>query len=70
MFGTLISRFWDHVPQPEGFLRVRGEAALFDLVAELRRRGDVGELAALDVDLAFARLFPGLRDIPGSSNRG
>ncbi len=62
LFGTLISRFGlGLVPTVEDALRAHGQAELIDLVQQLERDGAVSELAALEVDAAFAALLPDLR---------
>ncbi len=67
VFGTLISRFWDHGPTVQAFLRASGEAESLDLVRELKASGTMPKLAAMEVDEAFAYLWPQLRALRPSS---
>jgi hypothetical protein len=61
VFGTLISRFWRHGPKAQEFLRASGEADSLDLGPELEAGGTMPKLAAMEVDEAFAYLWPQLR---------
>ncbi len=61
VFGNLISRFWDHSPEVLEFLRANGEAERLDLVRELKGGGVMPMLAVMEVDEAFAYLWPQLR---------
>jgi hypothetical protein len=65
LFGTLISRFWQHGSKDEAYLRARGEAESLDLVQDLRACGKLPKLAALEVDQALAHLWPRLRALQG-----
>lgn len=63
VFGNLISRFWDHGPAVQEFLRANGEAESLDLVRELKADGVMPMLAAMEVEDAFAYLWPRLRGL-------
>ncbi len=58
VFGTLISRIWRHRPATQAFLRARGAASIVDMVQELESGGMLVHLAAMEVDQAFAFLWP------------
>jgi hypothetical protein len=60
VFGTLLSRFWDHGTRVQEYLRTHGEGDLLDLVTELREDGSLADLATLEVEDAFVYLWPRL----------
>jgi len=65
-FATLISRFGPALtPGLEKALRTLGEGPLTDLVHELDDGGDVGRLAAMEVNEALGYLWPRLQELTG-----
>jgi tRNA(Arg) A34 adenosine deaminase TadA len=63
-FATLISRFGPTLtPGFEDALRTLGEEPMTDLVHELDDCGDVGRLAAMEVDEALGYLWPRLQEL-------
>lgn len=63
LFGTLISRFWQHGSKVEAYLRAHGEAESLDLVQDLSASGKLPKLAAMEVEEALAHLWPRLRTL-------
>jgi tRNA(Arg) A34 adenosine deaminase TadA len=62
VFGTLIARFGPGlVPGRAADLRAAGEGRVHDLVESLQQSGEARQLATMEVDQAFAHLWPHLR---------
>jgi tRNA(Arg) A34 adenosine deaminase TadA len=59
-FGTLIARFGYFTSRFEDTLRTLGEGPLVDLVHALNASGEIKDLADMEVDEAFAYLWPRL----------
>jgi tRNA(Arg) A34 adenosine deaminase TadA len=62
-FATLISRFTHLPPRYEQALRALGEGPAVDLVHELKDRGEVERLAAMDVVEGLGYLWPRLQGL-------
>lgn len=76
LFATLISRIGPGLNQRiAAYLRAAGEADILDIVRQLEESDGVRRLAALDVQNAFASLWPQLtalrarRSAPGVRSR-
>jgi tRNA(Arg) A34 adenosine deaminase TadA len=66
-FATLISRFGPTLaPGYEKALRNLGEGPMVDLVHELEDAGEVERLATMEVNEAFGRLWPRVRELAQS----
>lgn len=63
LFGTLMSRFGPGLVRSAaaGWLRASGQGGILDLALQLQDSGEASQLAALDVQEAFAHLWPRLR---------
>jgi tRNA(Arg) A34 adenosine deaminase TadA len=71
VFATLMSRFGPTLtPAFERELRKLGEGAVNDLAHELEASGEAGRLAAMEVDVAFAALWPRLRALTADRIQG
>ena len=71
VFATLISRFGPKLtPRFEMVMRAMGEGPLFDLVHQLQDSGEIGKLAAMEVEAALAYLWPRLRALSAAAAEG
>jgi tRNA(Arg) A34 adenosine deaminase TadA len=62
-FATLLSRIYPPTPDFERKLRLLGDGLLTDLATELRETGELERVVAMEVDDAFAHLWPRLREL-------